>query len=199
MDTLHFLDFLGFLVGLVYLWLEYRASIWLWLASVVMPAIDMVLYYRAGLYADFGMAIYYCLMAVYGWAAWKRGNRGTERRELPITHFRTGLILPAVVAFACIWYLIYYILTRYTDSTVPVADAFTTALSVVALWALARKYAEQWLLWLVVDAVCCWLYVRKDIPFKAAIYGLYTLIAVLGYRKWLRMMRSDGQHGAGHP
>lgn len=193
MDTLRFLDILGFLVGLIYLWLEYRASIWLWLASIVMPAIDMVLYYRAGLYADFGMAIYYCLAAFYGWGVWQWGRRGVDnaprgRQEAPITHFRPTLILPTVLALLAVWYLIYYILTHYTNSTVPVTDAFTTALSVVALWALARKYAEQWLLWLVVDAVCCWLYVRKGIPFKAAIYGLYTVFAVFGYRKWLRMI-----------
>lgn len=65
MDTLRFLDILGFVVGLVYLVLEYKASIWLWLASVIMPAVDMVLYYKAGLYADFGMAVYYCLAGVY--------------------------------------------------------------------------------------------------------------------------------------
>ena len=184
---LNVLDVLGFLVGLVYLWLEYRASIWLWLASVVMPAIDMVLYYRAGLYADFGMAIYYCLAALYGYLLWRRGG-GQRKRELPVTHFRPQLILPAAAAFLLVWYAIYYILVTFTNSTVPVADAFTTALSVVALWALARKFAEQWLLWLVVDMVCCWLYVRKGIPFKAAIYGLYTVIAVFGYRKWLGMI-----------
>ena len=186
---LNVLDVLGFLVGLVYLWLEYRASIWLWLASVVMPAVDMVLYYRAGLYADFGMAIYYCLAAVYGYVLWRWG-RDRQKRELPITHFCTRLILPAVATFLAVWYVIYYILVTYTNSTVPVADSFTTALSVIALWALARKFAEQWLLWLVVDVVCCWLYVRKGIPFKAAIYGLYTIIAVFGYRKWLSMIVS---------
>ena len=66
MDTLRFLDILGFVVGIIYLILEYKASIWLWLASIIMPAVDMFLYYKAGLYADFGMAIYYCIAAVYG-------------------------------------------------------------------------------------------------------------------------------------
>lgn len=185
--TLHLLDFIGFLVGLVYLYLEYRASIWLWLAGVVMPAVDMVLYYRVGLYADFGMACYYCLAAAYGFVVWKWGRSGRER-ELPVSRFPVRLIQPVSVAFLVIWCLIRYILVTYTDSTVPVTDAFTTALSIVALWALARKFAEQWLLWFVVDLVCCWLYVRKGIPFKAAIYGLYTVVAVLGYRKWLRML-----------
>jgi len=194
MDTLRFLDILGFLVGLIYLWLEYRASIWLWLASIVMPAIDSVLYYKAGLYADFGMAIYYCVAAIYGFVMWwfpihtSSGRDEGKGREVPITHFPLRLLMPAVLAFAVLWAAIWYVLVHFTDSSVPVADAFTTALSVIALWALARKFAEQWLLWLVVDVVCCWLYVSKGIPFKAAIYGLYSVVAILGYRKWVRMI-----------
>ena len=191
MDTLCFLDILGFVVGLVYLILEYKASIWLWLASIIMPAIDMVLYYKAGLYADFGMAVYYCLAGVYGYLSWKlfkRSSGDAKRGERPVTRYRKSHILPSAAALLLLWFGIWWMLTHWTDSTVPVADAFTTALSIVALWALAQKYAEQWLLWLVVDAVCCVLYVRKGIPFKAAIYGIYTVVAVLGYRKWLRMI-----------
>ena len=191
MDTLRFLDILGFVVGLVYLILEYKASIWLWLASIIMPAIDMVLYYKAGLYADFGMAVYYCLAGIYGYLSWKlfkRSSGDAKRGERPVTRYRKSHILPSAAALLLLWFGIWWMLTHWTDSTVPVADAFTTALSIVALWALAQKYAEQWLLWLVVDVVCCVLYVRKGIPFKAAIYGIYTVVAVLGYRKWLRMI-----------
>ena len=195
MDTLRFLDILGFVVGLVYLVLEYKASIWLWLASIVMPAIDMVLYFKAGLYADFGMAIYYCLAGVYGYLSWKffkrSGQQPEQHSERPVTRYKRAHILPSLAALLLLWFGIWWMLTHWTNSTVPVADAFTTALSIVALWALAQKYAEQWLLWLVVDVVCCVLYVRKGIPFKAAIYGLYTVVAVFGYRKWLRMIGTE--------
>ena len=191
MSTLRVLDILGFVVGLVYLILEYKASIWLWLASIIMPAIDMVLYFKAGLYADFGMAIYYCLAGVYGYVAWKWLGRTKTQQERPVTRYKRAHILPSVLALGLLWFGIWWILSHWTNSTVPVADAFTTALSIVALWALAQKYAEQWLLWLVVDLVCCILYVRKGIPFKAAIYGLYTVVAVLGYRKWLGMVNSS--------
>ena len=196
MDTLRFLDILGFTVGLVYLFLEYKASIWLWLASIIMPAVDMVLYYKAGLYADFGMAIYYCLAAVYGYLSWKL-FKPASKASRPVTRFRKAHIIPSLLAVLGLWALIWWMLVNWTDSTVPVADAFTTALSIVALWALAQKYAEQWLLWLVVDLVCCILYVYKGIPFKAAIYGIYTAVAVPGYRKWLSLARggqaSEGQ------
>ena len=63
----------------------------------------------------------------------------------------------------------------------------------VALWALAQKYAEQWLLWLVVDAVSVYLYVIQDVPFKAGLYSLYIIIAVLGYRQWLRKIDKPTQ------
>lgn len=205
MDALRFLDILGFVVGLAYLWLEYKASIWLWLASVVMPAIDMVLYYKAGLYADFGMAIYYCLAAVYGFAVWRYGARWRKpgqaappksQASWPITHFRRSLVLPTLAVLCALWFLIWWFLAEHTNSTVPITDAFTTALSIVALWALARKYAEQWLLWLVVDAICCLLYVYKGIPFKACIYGIYTVFAVFGYRKWLQLMTQQNAAAA---
>ena len=189
MTALRFLDILGFVVRLVYLWLEYKASIWLWLAGIIMPAIDLFLYYKAGLYADFGMAIYYCLAGIYGFLAWKYFKSSNKKTEFPITRFPKKLIIPATAIALTLWAAIWWILIKYTDSTVPVADAFTTALSIVALWALSRKYAEQWLIWLVVDLVCCVLYVRKGIPFKASIYGLYSVVAVLGYRKWLRVLQ----------
>ncbi|MBR2017874.1 MAG: nicotinamide mononucleotide transporter [Prevotella sp.] len=199
MDYLSLLDITGFVVGLFYLYFEYRASIYLWIASIIMPLVDMFLYYEAGLYADFGMSVYYCLAAVYGWCAWKyssktpahngNGEAGVPevKSEKPITHFPLRRVLPVSCVFAVVWVLIYYILIEFTNSDVPVTDSFTTALSVIAMWALARKYVEQWLLWLVVDAVCTVLYVYKGIPFKALIYGIYTLVAVAGYLKWKKM------------
>jgi nicotinamide mononucleotide transporter len=70
-----------------------------------------------------------------------------------------------------------------------VLDSFTNALSIIGMWALARKYLEQWLFWMVVDIVCCVLYVQKDIPFKAGLYGLYVVIAVFGYLRWRRLTK----------
>ena len=79
-------------------------------------------------------------------------------------------------------------LTNFTDSTVPYIDAFTTSLSIVAMWMLARKYVEQWLVWIVVDAVSAGLYFYKGIPFYGVLYAIYTAVAYFGYRRWLRQM-----------
>ena len=70
----------------------------------------------------------------------------------------------------------------------PVSDSFVNAFSILGPWALARKYVEQWLIWIVVDVVCSVLYAYKGIPFKAGLYGAYAVIAVFGYLKWKKMM-----------
>ena len=189
-DFLLALDITATIVGLVYIWLEYRASIYLWIAGIIMPAIDIFLYYEAGLYADFGMAIYYTLAALYGYAMWKWGKkRGTAADEqLPITRFPRRKVLPVALLFAVAWAAIYEILIHFTNSDVPITDSFANALSFVGLWALARKYLEQWMVWIVVDVVLSALYIYKGIPFKASLYALYVVIAVAGYFKWKKMM-----------
>ena len=189
-DFLLALDITATIVGLVYIWLEYRASIYLWIAGIIMPAIDIFLYYEAGLYADFGMAIYYTLAALYGYAVWKWGKkRGTAADEqLPITRFPKRKVLPVALLFAVAWAAIYEILIHFTNSDVPITDSFANALSFVGLWALARKYLEQWMVWIVVDVVLSALYIYKGIPFKASLYALYVVIAVEGYFKWKKMM-----------
>lgn len=193
MDWLLTLDALGTICGLVYLYLEYNARIQLWLVSMVMPAIDIFVYFQAGLYADFGMAIYYLLAAIYGWAVWRgiigRGDNGSSRKkELPITRFPHKDILLIFGVFIAIWGVMYWVLTTFTNSTVPLVDSLANSLSIVALWMLSRKYVEQWLLWFVVDAILCVLYIYKGVPFHGILYGFYTVMAIIGYRKWVSLM-----------
>lgn len=182
------LEVLGTIVGLVYLWLEYRASIYLWIAGIVMPAIYIFVYYKAGLYADAGINVYYLIAAVYGWFFWMWG--GNKPKDLPIVHTPRKRYLPLLLVFAAAFVGIAWILINYTDSTVPWLDSFTTALSIIGMWMLARKYIEQWFAWILVDIVCCGLYIYKDLYFTSALYGLYSIIAIFGYFKWKKLMNT---------
>ncbi|MDE6266516.1 MAG: nicotinamide riboside transporter PnuC [Muribaculaceae bacterium] len=188
-----FLEIGGLLVGLGYLYFEYHANPLVWLMSVIMPMISMVIYFKAGIYADFAINIYYLIIAVYGYVAWSFNLRRRKKEPLPISHLPRGYYLPAGAVLAALFFLMSWALIRFTNSTVPHWDAFTTALSIVAMWMLARKYAEQWLAWFVVDAACAGLYFYKGIYFYSVLYAVYTVIALLGYRKWLRLMASENR------
>ena len=187
----YWLDILTTVLGLIYIWLEYRVSIALWFVGVIMPALDVWLYWSHGLYGDAGMAVYYTLAAVYGFYVWKFKKTRKLKQSLPIIHLPRRQYLPATLFlfFFFAWGATYYILVTWTNSTVPLLDSFTNALSFVGMWALARKYLEQWFFWIVVDVVCCFLYIQKGIPFKAGLYGLYVVIAIAGYYKWKQMLK----------
>ena len=189
------LELLGTAVGIIYLWLEYRASIYLWIAGIIMPAIYIFIYYDAGLYADFGINIYYLLIALYGWVAWKTGftlsGKKKKSGELPISHAPTHIWPRIVAAYIAAQLFITWVLVEYTDSTVPIADSFTTALSIVGMWMLARKYIEQWWVWCIVDVASSALYIYKELYFTAALYAVYAIIAIFGYRKWKKMMQHE--------
>ena len=206
--TAHWLDIVTTVLGLAYILLEYRASLWMWVVGFAMQALGIVLYYQKGLYADCGMEFYYLSMTVYGYWKWVRGNQrdrsfdtSTDSSDpqppnlggLEITHIPLRLLVRWSVIMAAVWALIYWLLVTYTNSNVPLADSFTTALSLIGIWALAHKYLEQWFIWIAVDVVTSILYFYKDIPFKASLYALYVIIAIFGYMKWRRMMTSDAK------
>ena len=101
----------------------------------------------------------------------------------------TGYIVATVFLVSMI--IIAWILIHYTDSTVPWCDSFTTALSIIGMWMLARKYLEQWWVWMVVDVVCVGLYFYKELYFTSALYALYAIIAVFGWVNWKKIMQQQ--------
>lgn len=189
---MNYLEILGTVVGIIYLVLEYRASIYLWIAGIIMPAIYIFVYYKAGLYADFGINVYYLLAAVYGLVVWKCGRKKDSHvEELPITYVPKRACIPLLSVFVSAWLGLAFILANYTNSDVVWFDSFTTALSIVGMWLLAHKYVEQWLVWIVVDVVSVGLYLYKDLHFTAVLYAIYAIIAIFGYRKWKQMMQHN--------
>ncbi len=178
----------GFALGMLYLWLEYRADIRLWIVGLVMPLIHGALYYTAGLYADASMQAYYVLAGLYGWLVWRKAPR-RKSADARIGHTPLATVPGLVAVYLAAHAGIYLLLTNFTNSTVPFWDSLTTAGSIVAMWMLSRKYVEQWLVWLAVDVVTLGLYIYKDIPLTATLYAIYSAMAVTGYLRWRRQIR----------
>ena len=138
-----------------------------------------------------GINIYYLIAAIYGWVMWRYGGKSTNQAELPITHMPLRNAMKALAVFLVSMIIIAWILIHYTDSTVPWCDSFTTALSIIGMWMLARKYLEQWWVWMVVDVVCVALYFYKELYFTSALYALYAIIAVFGWVNWKKIMQQQ--------
>lgn len=181
------IEMIGAVIGLLYLYLEYKANKWLWPVGVVMPVVYVWIFFQSKFYADMGVNIYYFLASIYGWIYWTR-HKQQEEAELPVTHTPRRHLLPLTVVGVALFAAIAFILVQYTDSPVPYGDSFTTALSILGMWLLARKHVEQWLFWFVVNVVSCGLYLWKGLYPTSILFAIYSVISVLGYFKWKRMV-----------
>ena len=194
MDWSLVLQITGVVLGLLYLWLEYRADIRLWIVGLIMPVVHGSLYFSKGLYADASMQVYYILAGIYGWVIWSmhRQKKQSEKAKTiqNISHTPRRVIYPLLTVYLVAHVSIYLFLTELTDSKVPFWDSMTTALSIVAMWMLSRKYVEQWLVWFIVDLITVGLYLYKEIPLTACLYLLYTVLAFMGYLRWRKQARA---------
>lgn len=138
--------------------------------------------YITGLYAYASINIFYFVMSAYGWYNWTRKKEDSlkiTRCSLKERLFYSGLI---IIFFFILWFL----LVRFTDSTVPVWDALTTAIYIVGMWLLARKKIENWILWIAGDTISIFLFGYELLYFSSLQFLLFTIIAVFGFLEWKR-------------
>lgn len=184
----HYIEVFGALTGILYVILEIRQNIWLWPLGLITSSVYIWVFFTSKFYADMGLQTYYVIISIYGWYWWLKGGKKYDKESLPVTGISMKLTTILAAVFIVLFALIYFILVKYTDSPLPLGDAFTTALSIVATWMLARKIIEHWILWVVADLVSMALYIYKGLYPTVVLFAVYTIMAVIGYNEWRKTM-----------
>lgn len=177
----NWIEITGTVLSLIYLYLSIKQKVSLWIFGFLASALYVVVFFESKLYADMSLQFYYLIVSVYGWINWKRAK---EAKELQATVTTKKMWLQLLIATVVIYFVYYIVLLYFTDSTIPKSDSLVGALSVIATWMLARKLIENWLVWIVVDAICVGLYVYKGLYPTVGLFVVYTVMAVLGYFQW---------------
>ncbi len=175
-------EILGFVSGALCVWLVARQNVWNWPIGIANNVMFLILFWTAGIYADAGLQIVYMGLALYGWWAWLRG--GVEHTALTVTRTTRNqwLVLGVLGVLGTAGLTV--LLDTATDSTVPLPDAITTVLSLLATWGQARKKLESWWLWITADVIYIPLYAYKDLWLTAVLYVGFLALCVVGLRNW---------------
>ena len=184
----NWIEITGVVLSLIYLYLSIRQKVGLWFFGIISSIFYTVVFVESGLYADMSLQVYYIAISIYGWIHWKKGHI-SQKEEIPATFMASKDWIIAGIGTVVVYLLYYFILTRYTDSTVPVTDSIVGALSVVGTWMLAKKFIENWLVWIVADAICVGLYIYKDLYPTSVLNVIYTIMAGVGYWQWKKGMK----------
>jgi nicotinamide mononucleotide transporter len=189
------LEFTGLASGLLCVWLLIRQNVWTFPIGLVYSVVSVAVFIEARLYADVLLSGYYVLMNAYGWYYWLYGGTRRPADGLPVirTPQQTALVL-VLITVVSIGAMGWFFDTR-TDASFPYWDSATTCMSFAAMWMTARKYIENWIVWLLVDVIATAIYYVKGIHFYAILYGVYLGMAILGWRAWQLTMikQSIGQ------
>lgn len=185
----HWMELLSAVLGVIYMIQQSKTSAWMWATGTVMPLIKLFVDFDSKLYADFGMQLYYIIIAIYGFWVWRRKVKvvadGEEKvkEATPITRMPHRLWRPVIILFIGLYLAIVYLL-KMTDSDVVWIDSLNTALCIIGMFTCARKYIENWWFWITYDVICIPLYLYKELYFWAIMAVVYIILGIIGWRKW---------------
>lgn len=206
----NYIEVFGAVTGIIYVFLEIKQNIWLWPVGIVTSAVYIWVFFTSKFYADMSLQGYYLIISCLGWYWWAKGapeqkNRrqqeevknselraqSTGQEGLSVTRlkFRTGIVL--MILFLMLFFVMWLVLSRLTDSPVPVRDSFVTSLSVIATWMLARKVFEHWYLWIVVNFVSAAFFLVRGLFPTVILYLVYGFMSFVGLLAWKKTIVND--------
>ena len=179
------IELLGALIGLAYIVLEYRASWWLWIAGIVMSLFYIYIYAKVNCYAWALTYLYYLGANIYGIIVWKSKN--TENPYSGISNLPKKYYLRLTIIVGLVTLFTFFILQKYTDTKIPISESFSTALSVIAMWLLAKKHLQHWVLWMVVNAIYAIANWWLDLYFSSILFTVFFVVSVMGLVRWRKL------------
>lgn len=175
------LEWVGTITGFACVYLAARQNIWNWPVAIISVIAYSILFYEYQLYGDAVLQIYFMGTSFYGWYYWIKRKESDKK---PIAKLSNAGIIKVVISGILLTFLMGWFLDSYTDTNVPYADGFCTAISFIAQFLMTRKILQNWILWIIVDICYVPLYLYKDLMLTAILYTLFLALAVMGYLDW---------------
>lgn len=174
------LEALAVVLALAYVWLAAKQNIWCWPCALFSTAIYSYVFWEVTLPFHAALNAYYMFMAIYGWQQWqKHCDENVSIQRWPLNRHVFFMVLLSIVS----------LLLSAAGASLFAAeylylDAFITVFSVFATVLVARKVLENWLYWIVIDAVAVYLYLAKGLVLTGFLFVIYSLFAIYGYWQW---------------
>lgn len=184
-------EWVGVVTGFICIYLAAKENVWNWPVSVISVIAYAWVFFKATMYGDMALQFYFLFTAFYGWYYWIKKR---EDHSKPVVSLKNADWLLIVTAVAILSVLLGLFLDHFTDSDVPYADGFCTALSFVAQILLTRKVLQNWILWIIVDICYVPLYLYKHLNLSAVFYAFLVIIAFMGYLDWRKTYREQAPH-----
>ncbi|MFN8287667.1 MAG: nicotinamide riboside transporter PnuC [Chitinophagales bacterium] len=181
-------EYLAVFYGVLYVLLAAKSDLHCWPAGVISSALYIYINIYAHLYMDAILQTYYVLAGIYGWWLWSRNS--STNHKLQIQFYTLGQNIPLILLGCVLTPILGYLFSKIGNSY-SYFDAGITIFSFIATWMTAKKILQNWLYWIVIDFVAAALYFAKDLRATSALYVLFALVAIYGYKQWQQNLKSE--------
>lgn len=189
--TANWFEFVAAVITAFSIWLATKENIWYYPTGVVALVMYTWIYFGAKLYAESVLQLICLVLMIYGWYEWLHG--GANKRELPVTRTPKWAWMWGVASGIVGSIAVIAIQLRFTDNPNPYVDSSLLVWSLVAQWMTARKWIENWILWIVINTFSVPLYVVRELWFTAGLYVALWILAVVGYLQWRKTLAIVGE------
>lgn len=182
-------EYVGVVFGLLYLILAMKQNIWCWAAAFISTLVYTLLFWQGALLMESALNLYYLAMAIYGWWQWRGASvdsAPTSAVTKAITSWSLNRHILIIVVTSVVSLILGYVLDNYSHAQMAYLDSFTTCFAVITTYLVTQKVLENWLYWVVIDLASIYLYIEMQYLPTAALFVVYTVLAVQGYRIWRR-------------
>lgn len=179
----NYLDLLASIFGILSAGAALRNSVWAYPTGLAGICIYFYLLFEAGIYGDILINFYYFVLSIYGWYLWVKRDKN-QKIVLQIHFISVKALRVALLILPFLWGALSYWLYFYTDSTIPLIDALTTALGMMGMYFMMYRVVEYWLFFVLMNILCIFVYAYKGLYFSSIQFFLLTFIAIYGYLQW---------------
>ena len=177
------LEILAVIFGIASVWYAKKEHLLVYPTGIISTAIYVYICYQFTLYGDLIINIYYTLMSIYGWYMWTRLVKG-EHIEITTSTKMDKLKALGIFVFTAVFVVFVYLYFNRFDRITDFFDTFTTGIFFAAMWLMANKKIEHWLLWIGGNIISIPLYFIKGLGFSGIQFTLFLILAYLGYKEW---------------
>ena len=180
------LELFAAVLGVLSVWYAKKNKILVYPTGLISTLIYVWILFKNQLLGDLIINVYFFLMSIYGWFFWSRKDEGIVKNKISRLNLNESIFGIIIFIFGFIIVMSIYNISNWKESYVSLIDTLTTAIFCSAMWFMARRKIEHWILWIIGDIISVPLYIYKGLFFTSIQYLIFTFIAILGFITWLK-------------
>lgn len=179
------------MLTIIWLILEYKASMWLWPVGIILPIFWIIVSIEEKVYGNMIINSYYLITSIIGWIMWLRAKEGEDNSKITNISPKTLMLSIAILSFSC--FIAFMLMWRYSGNNVYlcVMDSIATTMSFLGMIWLSKKWLQHWICWIVANTIYSVIFFIQGDKISTITFVISIIVSILGLGKWRQLMREN--------